>query len=329
MKKIILLCLTFLIIYSFVGCAPITKKTAAELDNDKYVFLVAGFDDAAENTDVLFTVSYDSKSSEARVAQIPRDTYFDFGKVQNKINQLYASKVSEGASQYIALEETSGEIARALGTEFDGFFGITVPTFKRIVDAVGGIDINLNEDKVINLDGEEQIVLKKGNNHIDGELSEHFVRYRSGYAMGDLGRIDAQKIFLNALFTKVLSGMKLPTILKVASIVEKEVITNVKLYDFMNVFIDVINSKGDKKAFYATVPGEPVESDNGLSFYVFNRKSAAEMVSKYMFADKSFDDEKKFLNARNEKFRDIYNDTSIKINEYTEEDITHLKIAKR
>ena len=329
MKKIALLCVVFILCNSLSGCAQASKKTSATSEKDRYVFLVAGFDEAAENTDVLFTVSYDSNKSEARVAQIPRDTYFAFGKVQNKINQLYASKVSGGVSQEKALRETTEEIASAFGASYDGFFGVKISTFKKIVDAIGGLDINLTEDKTIHLEGEDPIVLKRGSNHIDGESAERFVRYRSGYAMGDLGRIDAQKIFLNALFAKALSGLKLPTIIKVASIVEKEVITDVKLYDFINVFIDIINSKGDKKAFYATVPGEPVESKNGLSFYVLNRKSAAEMTARYMFADKAFDEKLKFLDSENESFSDVYYDDSIKLKEYTTDNISNLRIAKK
>ena len=327
--KSFVLCLTLCFLCLTVGCAPVAKKASASFEKDRYVFLVAGFDEAAENTDVLFTVSYDAKASEARVAQIPRDTYFNFGKVQNKINQIYASKISEGSSQRKAFEEASGEIARAFGAEFDGFFGITIATFKKLVDAIGGVDITLNEDKIINLEGDEQIILKRGNNHINGELAEQFVRFRSGYAMGDLGRIDAQKIFLNALFSKALSGMNLPTIIKVASIVDKEVITDVKLYDFVNVFIDIINSKGDKKAFYATVPGEPAENDKGLSFYVLNRKSSAEIASKYMFANGEFDYNNKFVDLSNENFKDIYYDDSIKTNEYSGDNISDLKIAKK
>ena len=329
MKKMAFIVLLSILTLSMSGCAPTAKKTALNYEKDKYVFLIAGFDDAAENTDVLFTVSYDAKSAEARVAQIPRDTYFEFGKVQNKINQLYASKISEGKTEKSALEEASREIADAFGTEFDGFFGITVQTFKKLVDALGGLDIELGEEKRIDIEGEEPILLNKGKNRIDGETAERFVRYRSGYAMGDLGRIDAQKIFLNALFSKAASGLKIQTVFKAAAIVEKEVITNVKLYDFINIFIDVMNSKEKKTAFYATVPGEPTENENGLSFYVLNRKSTAEMSKKYMFATKDFDVNRVFSKKGSEKFTDIYEDDSIKLKEYSSADVTNLKIIKK
>ena len=328
MKKTFLIVL-FAVMVSLVGCAPVVKKATADYEKDKYVFLVVGFDDAAENTDVLFTVSYDAKSSEVRVAQIPRDTYFAFGKVQNKINQLYASKISEGKSQSVALSEASNEIADAFGTDFDGFFGVKIDTFKKIVDTLGGVDIELNSDKSINVDGEDPIVLKKGTNHIDGAVAERFVRYRSGYAMGDLGRIDAQKLFLNALFSKAVSGLKIQTIFKLATIVEREVITDVRLYDFINLFIDVVNSKVNKSAFYVTVPGEPVENENGLSFYVLNRKNAAEIANKYMLATKEFDPRRMFVREENPNFVDVYDDDSSRFKEYSGADVKDLRIVNK
>ena len=329
MKRIICLVIAILTCYFAVGCAPMAKKTDLNYEKDKYVFLVAGFDEAAENTDVLFTVSYDAKNSEARIAQIPRDTYFAFGRVQNKINQLYASKVYSGVSEKNALRETSVDISNAFGTKFDGFFGVTIKTFKKLVDAIGGLDIVLTDEKTIYLDGEDPIVLKAGNNHIDGEMAERFVRYRSGYAMGDLGRIDAQKIFLNALFSKMLSGIKLPTIMKVASVIEKEVITDVKLFDFINLFIEILNSKADKKAYYVTLPGEPAENKNGLSFYVLNRKSSAEIVKKYMFATDEFDKKRVFVDKSNPFFAEIYNDENIRYKEYTSDNVDDLQIAEK
>ena len=67
MKKAAVLILIAFILSFAVGCAPIANKASVNYEKDRYVFLVAGFDEAAENTDVLFTVSYDAKKSEARI----------------------------------------------------------------------------------------------------------------------------------------------------------------------------------------------------------------------------------------------------------------------
>ena len=97
MKKIQkILLVVILVMLSLFSCAPKSKEAAGECEKSRYVYLVAGFDEVAENTDVLFTVSYDANTNTGYVAQIPRDTYYNFGKSQNKINQIYATLISEG-----------------------------------------------------------------------------------------------------------------------------------------------------------------------------------------------------------------------------------------
>ncbi|MBQ9070325.1 MAG: LCP family protein [Clostridia bacterium] len=328
MKKISLF-ICFCILFSAIltSCAPATNNAVQGYDSKRYVYLVMGIDDAAKNTDVLFTMSYDSAAGAVRVAQIPRDTYYNFGRSQNKINQLYATKLSDGKGESEALGEVCREVSSAFGAKIDGYIGITIGTFKKIVDAIGGIDIEISEDMTLVLDSDEApVVLKKGKNHIDGNIAEHFVRYRQGYAMGDLGRIDAQKIFLNALFGKILSGLTLPDMIKVINSFQKEVITDIKVADVISTFIEAVGNKDKKTAFYATVPGEPIISSGGLSYYVLNRKSAAEMAKNYMFADGEFDRERKFLNSAESGFINIYEDDGISLREYSNENVSDMHI---
>ena len=74
------------------SCAPRYNKTLKDCSDDNYLYLIAGFDDAAENTDVLFTIGYEKSTNTTKIAQIPRDTYVNFGASQNKINQYFATK---------------------------------------------------------------------------------------------------------------------------------------------------------------------------------------------------------------------------------------------
>ena len=57
----LLIKILFLLVVSYIAltsCAGIADKVLKKEDNEKFLYLVAGFDDAAENTDVLFTVVY-------------------------------------------------------------------------------------------------------------------------------------------------------------------------------------------------------------------------------------------------------------------------------
>ena len=315
---------------TLVSCKPKLKEAAGVCEKDKYVYLVAGFDEAAENTDVLFTVSYDPNTNIGYVAQIPRDTFCRFGKSQNKINQIYSSLISEGKNPKEALELTSKKLEEVFGTVFDGFVGITVDTFKLLVDAIGGIDLELSEDMLLHFDdGESPIVLKKGTNHIDGNEALRFVRFRSGYAMGDLGRIDAQKLFLNGIFRKLSEGVSISSLFKIANAFQNRITGNVKLGNLLSLYIDSLNSKLQRRVCYVTLPGEPTENSNGISYYVLNRKSAAEIAARYMNASNPFDENMICRNTEEPGFVNIYEDMGIGYREYTNENLADIHIIQK
>lgn len=330
MKKITITLILFIVLSILLAsCAPKAKDAIGECKKEKYVYLVVGFDEAAENTDVLFTMTYDAKTNTAYVAQIPRDTYYKFGSGQNKINQIYATLVSQGNSSKNALKITAEKIAKLFGTEFDGYLGITVDTFRNVVDAIGGIDLELKQDMTLYLDDENPLFLKKGKNHIDGNSAVSFVRFRSGYAMGDLGRIDAQKLFLNSLFWKLSEGVSLPLLFKLAGAFQNRIITDVKLMDVLSLYIDAMNSEHEKKVCYVTVPGCPVENSNGISFYVLNRKSAAEIAKKYMYATEPFDSDRLCTDINESGFIEIYEDNTIAYREYTNHNLNNIQIIQK
>ena len=310
------------------SCFPVGDLAANNPEKTKYLFLIVGMDDAAANTDVLFTVSYDAETLTTRIAQIPRDTYFNFGDSQNKINQVYASGLSRGKSEKESLDDFARMLEKAFGVKFDGFIGVNLSVLRNLVDGLGGVDIILNADLDITVDGVDgAISLKKGVNRIDGATAEKFVRFRSGYAMGDLGRVDAQKIFLNALFTRVASGVSLPMLLNIVKIVQNETVTDMSFAKFVNLVFDSLSKKGEKSTFYATVPGEPTNTPSGLSYYVLNKKSTAEMVKSYMFSYSDFDPEKRFFTDKYDSFVNIYNDDSINLREFSKESLSDMHIA--
>ncbi len=326
MKKTLLLNIIFIMLLSLFSCGTKNKDTVSASEKQRYVYLVAGFDEAAENTDVLFTVSYDFKTNHVYVAQIPRDTYFGFGKAQNKINQIYATRRLYGDDQNTAMKYLSDTLAEAFGTVFDGYAGVTVETFKKTVDALGGIDIELPSDMTITSTDGKVVVLKNGINHINGDVAEYFIRYRKGYVTGDLGRIDAQKFFLDALFKKIASGISLPAIISIARTLNDDIITDVKLTDGISLISEILRSEGDKTTYYVTMPGEAIQSDNGISFYVLNRKNAAEVTRKYMNSEKEFDLKRVFYNSGEIGFVNIYDDSMSEYREYSNSTLNEISI---
>jgi len=160
-------------------------------------YLILGKDKVSGLCDVIMIGSVDPVGDSAILLQIPRDTYAVYSeKGYRKLNGALNTLGAEGFCEFIS---------KNFGVAIDGYLLFDLEVFKRAVDAIGGVDVDLPFD--MDYDDPYQglsIHLDAGRQHLDGAEAEKFVRYRSGYVRGDLGRLDAQKIFMSALFKKLL-----------------------------------------------------------------------------------------------------------------------------
>ena len=77
------------------------------------------------------------------------------------------------------------------------------------------------------------------------------------------------------------------------------------------------------------MPGEADVTSTGLSYYFLNKKCAADVAKKYMFAEKAFDIEKIFVNTSQKSFINIYNDENLVYNEYSGDTVYGISLNKR
>ena len=172
-----------------------------------YNFLLIGKDRGGGNTDVIMVLSFDTKNDKIAILQIPRDTYLNVPYSFKKANSVYAAGSRAASAQgknkdeqkKAGVEALENAILTNLGVVIDRYVFVDITGFRGIVDAVGGVDIFIQKD--MNYEDPYQnlyIHLKAGQNHLDGAKAEQFVRFRSGYANADIGRMDAQKIFMSA-----------------------------------------------------------------------------------------------------------------------------------
>lgn len=295
----------------------------------KFRYLVAGLDDAAENTDVLIMLSYDSIANESAVLQIPRDTYCNFGGYQNKINQLYSHFRKEEESPRLAMKRTADFIGEVFGVSFDGYVAITTQTFRDAVDSIGGVFVNLPTDFVYeSKNPEKSFVLPMGENLLDGKKAEVFVRHRKSYAMGDLGRIDAQKIFFGGLYTTFTERIGFDKLIKLAFALDKGVVTDFSFTEAATVFIKNFSKMKRAGVTYVTVPGMPLLHSSGIWYYVLNKKACESLSQKRLFRSTAFDPNRICSNPSVPDINAIYYDENITYREYRQGDIVDINIAR-
>lgn len=307
MKRFLTTILVFVCIFS-ISC----RRNDMTVDNSPktvYTYLVAGLDDAADNTDVLFLLAYDSEENIATVLQIPRDTFCRYNGTGGKINRIFPSLIAEGKSRKEAMRSLNSYVEQAFGIVTDGYVCFDTDTFRKVVDLIGGIDISLDKELTIyDEHGGECFVIKKGVTHLDGEMAEEFVRFRKGYATGDLGRIDAQKLFIDSFIKSAKSNVGIDEAIRIAFTLATELSTDIGPCEMVDLITKNRDKLDETRFRYVTLPGEATMY-NGKSFYILNRKNVAETLFNTFKIDINvFDKDKNFTSDGIVQFDNIYYD---------------------
>ncbi len=134
------------------------------------------------------------------------------GITHGKLNQAYLYG-NPGFGYYDGPGQGPGLLAKTLqqnfGTQVDHYVALNTQTFERVIDALGGIDINLPAA----INGREKgskdpnRFFPAGQQHLDGYHAMLLARLRPN---GDLERSATQDLILQALAAKILDPSSLP-----------------------------------------------------------------------------------------------------------------------
>lgn len=265
-------------------------------DNERINVLILGKDRWAFNTDVMIIASYNVTDGQISMMQIPRDTYIDVGRGNRKANSLLASFYNEALRNKVA--DPMAFAIKGMEETFEKVFCITIDYyalmdlngFVNIVDAMGGVEVDVPFDMKYNdpIQG-LKINLKKGLQTLNGDEAEQFIRFRSDYVEGDIGRVDAQKIFIGACISKLKSSFNVSTIAKIAEEVIEFVETDFPLQDLI-YYAKKALSVDLGNMVMLTLPGvQGRQYDTSGTWYYFTfRDGTISAVNKY-FNSYNFD----------------------------------------
>ncbi len=183
--------------------------------HDKTNVMIMGVDERSDDvgrSDTLMLASIDPRKKQASLLSIPRDTRVRLQGSFDKINSAYA---------YGGWKLTRDTVEELLDTPVDHYVLINTRSFPRIIDAIGGVDLDVEkrmeyEDEWDDsLPGGLVIDLYPGMQHLDGVTAMSYVRYRD--EEGDIGRIARQQKFMRAVAEKVTSPSIIPQLPRVLS----------------------------------------------------------------------------------------------------------------
>ncbi len=237
-------------------------------------YLLIGQDDN-HLTDTMIVVFCDFKKGEVRLLSIPRDTYVGGDIPTGKLNAVY-SHAKYPYPERRDIRNLAWTYKTLFGIKLDGYIKLTFEGLRNAVDAVGGIPIHL--PKSLFETHTQTVLLEAGDHVLDGEMAETFVRFRSGYVMGDLGRVEAQKRFLAAALNRVkeLSASEITALLngKVMNEIESD-LTAGQLADLAKFLRGV----SLENIYDYTLPGVEFTSDEGLACYAVHKKALLTLLN--------------------------------------------------
>ncbi len=249
-----------------------------------YNFLVVGQDRVALNTDVIMLINLNATTHKINVLQIPRDTYIELSTYSGKINGLYAHYfVRNGRNKKVALRMFADTLEQNLCIKIHNVLHINLDGVQQIVTALGGVDVNVVSPITLFYTDGTPVFLDIGLHHLDGYLAELFIRHRSSYIQADIGRMDAQKIFMSAVIKKVQQNFNVSTIADLAEIVFKNTTTDINLTDGIFYAKELLNIELEHINFMSMVGKGSMSNEDGtgLSLYIMVRKNMREMINSY------------------------------------------------
>lgn len=196
-------------------------------DGHRTNILVLGVDarpgEKRARSDTMMLVSIDPELNKVAVVSIPRDTRVAIkGGSQEKI---CAANIMGGPELAVSTVE------KLMDLEIDNYVQMDFKGFKKIVDTLGGVTINVPQRMY---KPSEDIDLRPGVQKLNGRQALGFVRYR-GYVMGDIQRTAQQQEFIRALTDEILKPQTIIKLPKMARQIIQNINTDLTTVDMVKM----------------------------------------------------------------------------------------------
>lgn len=172
------------------------------LPGKRQTILVMGADERPGDpgrADTIMLLSWNPSANQVGVLSLPRDLWVQIpNHGYDKLNHSFAY----GGEKLVV-----STVQRLLGLTIDHYVVVNFRGFGRIVDSLGGVEINVEKrlyyEDPYDADGGLVIDLHPGLQQLDGTRALHYARFRMDEE-GDIGRMKRQQTLLKALAAEAM-----------------------------------------------------------------------------------------------------------------------------
>ncbi|MEE4193795.1 MAG: LCP family protein [Anaerolineae bacterium] len=250
------------------GVEDNNSSVPAAGEKNEWIFLAIAIDYRGENyvyglADVIRLVRVDFDHAQINVVSLPRNLLVNVptNRIQAEnpilLNQAYFFG-SEGMQKYSG----SGYGAGALAETIQANFGITVDHyvvinfggFIQIIDALGGIEVNLPKE----IKAEKEVLFPAGVQTLTGEEALKLARTRTNYS--DMERMDHQNLILQAIFRKLTDPSVIYQLPELVNTLKGSVLTDVSPEQILTL-INLLPRLREEKIGYASPSADLMTPD--------------------------------------------------------------------
>ena len=185
-------------------------KAVSNITNTPFNVLISGSDtrggyDENGRSDVIMVATVNPKTGTILLTSVPRDFYVETAcDAADGCQQGALDKITHTGIH--GTNTTKRTVEKLLGVEINYTFKVGFDTVTDIVDAVGGIDVNVEPGyECSNFMHAPGLSVHAGVNHLNGEQALGYARERYAYSEGDRQRTKNQQQVLMGIVDKITS----------------------------------------------------------------------------------------------------------------------------
>ena len=240
------------------------KTTKAKALTEPFTVLLMGVDsendglnaNAAFNGDTLILITFNPKTLTATMFSMPRDLYVPIACNNNRYNKINSS-AAYGTNCVI------GTVEELTNIEIDYYAKINFKGFIDLVDALGGVDVDVEQpdydyyveyhgygrlcesNQYRENDDEHLICMDTGMQHLSGIQALAYARNRHGFLSSDLARNRHQQQIVEAIAKKAGKIKSYKDFEKILDSITNNISTNMtknQILSFYNILKDMVSN---------------------------------------------------------------------------------------
>lgn len=203
--------------------------------------LLMGCDDRPKEggrADTIILLMVDKPNRQVSVLSFPRDLRVDIpGHGKDKINAAYSYYLDKGKGE--GEKKTVETVERLTGLTIPYYMKVNMQGLPRIVDTLGGVDINVEKDMNWACPPDDVCYLHKGPQHLNGDKFLAYVRHRKDFIFKnqstDFERMERAQKALRELAKQKLNPQSIGKLPAIVDQIYRNVSTNMEINDLIGL----------------------------------------------------------------------------------------------